>query len=77
LFPGAREGRDPELGTSIRAPRWLGGILGITQAVVEYEEPDSDGGVVYDDEDLLVRELDIDEDGLADLMDHLSTFDDT
>ncbi|KAJ7267850.1 hypothetical protein C8J57DRAFT_1435830 [Mycena rebaudengoi] len=41
-----------------------------------YEEPEL-GEVADDNEDLVVRELDIDEDGLAGLIDHLTTFDDT
>ncbi|KAJ7869760.1 hypothetical protein B0H14DRAFT_2727000, partial [Mycena olivaceomarginata] len=79
LFPGSREGRDTELGGSVPPPRWLGSILGIAQSNIEYEEPELAGEHVEDgvDDDVVVRELDIDEDGLAGLMEHLSTFDDT
>ncbi|KAJ7667118.1 hypothetical protein B0H14DRAFT_3074287 [Mycena olivaceomarginata] len=70
LFPGLREGRDTEL---------VAHILGIAQSNIEYEEPELAGEHVEDgvDDDVVVRELDIDEDGLAGLMEHLSTFDDT
>jgi hypothetical protein len=46
----------------------------IAQCDIEYEELEL-GELAEDDGDLVVRELDIDEDGLVGLMDHLSTFD--
>ncbi|KAJ7798852.1 hypothetical protein B0H14DRAFT_3492174 [Mycena olivaceomarginata] len=82
VFPGQREGRDPNLGDGIRPPSWLATELGVVLMEVEYEEGvDSDVGSrpTEDDNDseLVVRELDVDEDNIVQLMDHLSTFDDS
>jgi hypothetical protein len=83
VFPGVREGRDPTHGDGVPPPYWLAAVLGVTLTEVQYDEPDETylgTERAYDDEDesgLVVRELEIDEDSLADLMDHLSTFDDS
>ncbi|KAJ6486300.1 hypothetical protein DFH09DRAFT_948870 [Mycena vulgaris] len=80
LFPGEREGRDPLLNDGIPPPRGLERFFGITQMVVEYEEfelGDDRDVQGSDDEEIVMRELDVDEDRIADLMEHLSTFDDT
>jgi hypothetical protein len=69
LFPGVREGRDSEVGSHVPPPGWLHNVLGIVQSVLEYEEPDDEDG-------LAIRELQVDEDNLAEFMNHLSTFDD-
>ncbi|KAJ7279762.1 hypothetical protein C8J57DRAFT_1434098 [Mycena rebaudengoi] len=48
--------------------------------VVEYEDQEMDLEPKYnerDESDLVIRELDIDEDNLVELMEHLSTFDDS
>ncbi|KAJ6617355.1 hypothetical protein B0H10DRAFT_2434508 [Mycena sp. CBHHK59/15] len=81
LFPRQRLGRDPNLAEGVPPPPWLSGVLGVTQMTVEYEEvqeidvePDYDE---RDETDLVIRELEIDEDSLAEFMDRLSTFDDT
>ncbi|KAJ7705037.1 hypothetical protein B0H17DRAFT_1156954 [Mycena rosella] len=76
-------GSDPTRGDDVPPPDWLAAVLGITLTEVQYDESEgTELGTerVYDDEDesgLVVRELEIDEDSLADLMDHLSTFDDS
>jgi hypothetical protein len=77
FFPGTRLGRDPEHGTYVPSPAWLVHILGIEQTHVVYEEPDEGEDGASDDEDLIVQELDVDEDSVGELMNHLSTFDDS
>jgi hypothetical protein len=55
-------------------------VLGVAQIVVEYEDQEMDLEPEYnerDESDLVIRELDIDEDNLVELMEHLSTFDDS
>jgi hypothetical protein len=83
IFPGVRQGRDPDLADSIPPPPWLSSVLGITQIDVEYEEPDSrdtDMEPAYNEQEeseLGVRVLDIEEDNVAELMERLCTFDDS
>ncbi|KAJ6485994.1 hypothetical protein C8R45DRAFT_1098732 [Mycena sanguinolenta] len=78
IFPGQRLGGDPNRGDGIPPPFWLASELGVTVMSVEYDEMDELPPVnVDDDEDLIVRELDVEEDGIVQLMDHLSTFDDS
>ncbi|KAF8194797.1 hypothetical protein K438DRAFT_1587654, partial [Mycena galopus ATCC 62051] len=77
FFPGVRVGRDPERGTDVPSPAWLGRILGIQQTHVVYEEADEGEDGASDDENLVIRELDVDEDSVGELMNHLSTFDDS
>ncbi|KAF7326889.1 hypothetical protein MVEN_02582800 [Mycena venus] len=83
IFPGQREDRDPDHGNGVPPPYWLAAELGVMQMSVEYEEvgelntgltPTSDDD---DDSGLVVRELEVDEDHIVQLMDHLSTFDDS
>ncbi|KAJ7018507.1 hypothetical protein C8F04DRAFT_1277648 [Mycena alexandri] len=83
IFPGQHIDRDPALSEGIPPPYWLATELGVTVMSVEYEEPtDPDIGArpaaqEEEDEELVIRGLDIEEDRLVDLIDHLSTFDDT
>ncbi|KAJ7853298.1 hypothetical protein B0H14DRAFT_2354415, partial [Mycena olivaceomarginata] len=82
IFPGTREGRDPTLRDGVPPPSWLATELGVVLMDVEYEEAvDPDACVIPPDDDdgseLVVRELDVDEDNLVQLMDHLSTFEDS
>ncbi|KAK7016037.1 hypothetical protein R3P38DRAFT_3321519 [Favolaschia claudopus] len=80
IFPGKRVGRDAQLSDGVPAPYWLAAELGIVEAEVEYEEPDFEERQSGDDQgesDLVVRELDVEPDGIVQLMDHLSTFDDS
>ncbi|KAJ7834538.1 hypothetical protein B0H14DRAFT_3110028 [Mycena olivaceomarginata] len=64
-------------GTDVPSPAWLVRILGIEQTHVVYEEPNEGEDGASDHEDLVVRELDVDEDSVGELMNHLSTFDDS
>jgi hypothetical protein len=83
IFPGQREDRDPDRGDGVPPPYWLATELGVEQMAVEYEEVvDSDADLIPaldNDEDLglVIRELEVDEDHIVQLMDHLSTFDDS
>ncbi|KAJ7692021.1 hypothetical protein B0H14DRAFT_3531662 [Mycena olivaceomarginata] len=84
IFPGQRENRDPNLGNNVPPPAWLATELGVTLMEVEYEEGDVDQHAAAscaadndNDADLVVRELDVDEDNIVQLMDHLSTFNDS
>lgn len=80
VFPGVREGRDPNRADGVPPPLWLSSVLGVAQIVVEYEDQEMDLEPEYnerDESDLVIRELDIDEDNLVELMEHLSTFDDS
>ncbi|KAJ7698303.1 hypothetical protein B0H17DRAFT_1196887 [Mycena rosella] len=63
LFPGVREGRVTE--TEVEYNEGGGGDFDLER---DYNEQDEAG--------LVVRELDIDEDGIVELMEHLSTFQD-
>ncbi|KAJ7891037.1 hypothetical protein B0H13DRAFT_2530301 [Mycena leptocephala] len=83
IFPGQREERDPNLSDGVPPPFWLATELGVVQMAVEYDEgvdlnpsstPISDDD---DDSGLVVKELEVDEDHIVQLMDHLSTFDDS
>ncbi|KAJ6612066.1 hypothetical protein B0H10DRAFT_1952591 [Mycena sp. CBHHK59/15] len=83
LFPGEREGRDPDFRDGVPPPHWLASALGVTSVEVEYDEPqsvDEDIDADYINNvwpELEVRELEgVDEDRLVDLMDNLITFDD-
>ncbi|KAF8142395.1 hypothetical protein K438DRAFT_2113734 [Mycena galopus ATCC 62051] len=78
LFPGLRVGRDSSLSDGVPSPHWLGSVLGIGAVEVGYEEPDeqepaSDGD---SNDDFVVRELEVDEEGIGQLMTHLSVYDD-
>ncbi|KAJ7175613.1 hypothetical protein C8R46DRAFT_1030650 [Mycena filopes] len=76
IFPGQRQDCDPNLGDGVPPPYWLATQLGVTTMAVEYEDPDP---TVLDDDDesgLVLRGLDVEEDSIVDLMDHLNTFDD-
>ncbi|KAF8169212.1 hypothetical protein K438DRAFT_1983518 [Mycena galopus ATCC 62051] len=77
LFPGLCVGRDSSLSDGVPSPHWLGSVLGIGAVEVGYEEPDeqepaSDG----DSNDFVVRELEVDEESIGQLMTHLSMYDD-
>ncbi|KAJ7088984.1 hypothetical protein C8R44DRAFT_892604 [Mycena epipterygia] len=80
FFPGVREGRDPERGDGVPPPHWLAAVLGIEQLQVEYDENDGptlDTEPEYNEEQmdgLVIRELDVGEENLVELMEHLSTF---
>ncbi|KAJ7119405.1 hypothetical protein C8R44DRAFT_624749 [Mycena epipterygia] len=80
FFPGVREGRDPEQGDGVPPPHWLAAVLGIEQLQVEYDENDGptlDTEPEYNEEQmdgLVIRELDVGEENLVELMEHLSTF---
>ncbi|KAJ7040517.1 hypothetical protein C8F04DRAFT_1253819 [Mycena alexandri] len=82
IFPGQREDRDPNLGDGVPPPYWLAQQLGVTTMAVYYEEvPDGEAGSerhlqAEDDSEPVIRVLDVEEDNIAELMDHLSTFDD-
>ncbi|KAJ7318180.1 hypothetical protein DFH08DRAFT_714989 [Mycena albidolilacea] len=83
IFPGQREDRDPDRGEGIPPPYWLASELGVVVVSVEYEEgmdPGPDSSPTNDDDDsaeVVIRELDVEEDDIVQLMDHLSTFDDS
>jgi hypothetical protein len=83
IFPGQREDLDPDHGDGVPPPYWLATELGVMQMSVEYEEVGelNPGSTLSSDEDddsgLVVRELEVDEDHIVLLMDHLSTFDDS
>ncbi|KAJ7697393.1 hypothetical protein B0H17DRAFT_928404 [Mycena rosella] len=80
FFPGVREGCDPERGDNVPPPHWLAAILGIEQLQAEYEEnggPTLDMEPEYNEEQmdgLVIRELDVGEENLVELMEHLSAF---
>ncbi|KAJ7239447.1 hypothetical protein C8J57DRAFT_1528105 [Mycena rebaudengoi] len=70
----------PSLGLLFDLLDGWGGILGIAQTEVEYDEPELEAECEpdeLDDGNLVVRELDVDEDHLADLMEHLGSFEDS
>jgi hypothetical protein len=83
IFPGQREDQEPDHGNGVPPPYWLATELGVVQMSVEYEEVgESNLGSTRtsdndDDSGLVVRELEVDEDHIVQLMDHLSTFDDS
>ncbi|KAJ6607593.1 hypothetical protein B0H10DRAFT_2439509 [Mycena sp. CBHHK59/15] len=84
LFPGERKGRNPDLGAGVPPPYWLASTLGVTSVEVEYDEPPNIAAEIDDDyvnsvwPGVEVRELEgVDEDRLADLMDHLTMFNDS
>ncbi|KAK6980891.1 hypothetical protein R3P38DRAFT_2579313, partial [Favolaschia claudopus] len=81
IFPTQRIGRNTHLGEGIPPPYWLASELGVVEMAVEFEEPvDVEERQVVDDSeetDLVVRELDVEPDGLVQLMEHLATFDDS
>ncbi|KAF7369453.1 hypothetical protein MVEN_00274700 [Mycena venus] len=81
VFPGQREDRDPTLSDGIPPPYWLAMELGVVLMEVKYNEGadlDASRPTEEDDDlDLVVRELEVDEDNIVQLMDHLSTFDDS
>ncbi|KAJ6521710.1 hypothetical protein B0H19DRAFT_973878 [Mycena capillaripes] len=80
IFPGQRENRDPTLGDGIPPPYWLRTELRVMLMEVEYDESvdlNASSRPTDDDSELVVRELDVDEDNIVRLMDHLSTFDDS
>ena len=66
LFPGTREGRDPELNYGVPLPPWALCVLGLVELTVEYRESE-------EDDDLLPRELDVDTDLVIQLMEKIST----
>ena len=66
LFPGTREGRDPELNYGVPLPPWASCVLGLVELTVEYRESE-------EDDDLLPRELDVDTDLVIQLMEKIST----
>ncbi|KAF8195267.1 hypothetical protein K438DRAFT_2127231, partial [Mycena galopus ATCC 62051] len=79
IFPGQRLGHDPTHGDDVPPPLWLASELGVVIIAVEYDEtgePSATGGD-EDNQDLVARELDVEEDDIVQLMDHLSTFDDS
>ncbi|KAF7292672.1 hypothetical protein MIND_01165400 [Mycena indigotica] len=83
LFPGTRVGRQQAKNDGLPLPSWLGQELGIIQTEVSYEEVSDDIPVGTDDEEMratdgleVVNEIDLDEDDLGRLMNHLSTYDD-
>ncbi|KAJ7020928.1 hypothetical protein C8F04DRAFT_973468, partial [Mycena alexandri] len=82
IFPGQREGRDLSLGDNVPPPDWLAQHLGVTTMAVYYEEvPDHEGSSETPLEgegelELVNRALDVEEDNIVELMDHLSTFND-
>lgn len=57
LFHGERKGRDPSLKANIPPPPWVTGLLGISEAVVEYEE-----ALVTDPHTIPVADVDVDTD---------------
>ncbi|KAK7052792.1 hypothetical protein R3P38DRAFT_3306380 [Favolaschia claudopus] len=71
IFPGVHEDSQVDGGEGIPAPYWLATELG--------EPPDGESGpnTAGDDSEVVVRELEVDEDHIVALMDHLSTFDDS
>ncbi|KAJ6594081.1 hypothetical protein B0H19DRAFT_919089, partial [Mycena capillaripes] len=80
ILPGQREGRDPDCGDGVPPPYWLATELGVEQLAVEYEEVDEGSQRASnndDDSGLVIRELEVDEDHIVQLMDHLSTFNDS
>ena len=68
LFPGSREGRDPNFNSGIPLPPWAG-VLGLVEIVVEYDESERDEL----DDDTIPRELDVDTDLVIQLMEHINT----
>ncbi|KAJ7753384.1 hypothetical protein DFH07DRAFT_960224 [Mycena maculata] len=80
LFPGDREGRDPNLREGIPPPAWLEEVLHLQTATVEYEEDDTANLTpaersVYDVNGM-GREADFDENLVVELLETLSTVDD-
>ncbi|KAJ7859659.1 hypothetical protein B0H14DRAFT_2577086 [Mycena olivaceomarginata] len=75
------EDRDPEHGDGVPPPYWLASELSVTLMSVEYEdtaEPDPQPRL--DDKDIegvVIRDLDVKDNCLVQLMDHLSTFEDS
>ncbi|KAJ7027667.1 hypothetical protein C8F04DRAFT_1266771 [Mycena alexandri] len=82
LFPGAREGRDASLRDGVPPPPWLVAELGLTTVEVEYEEEEEDSDMSpaqrreYDASGL-AREADFDNNLVIELMETLTTADDT
>jgi hypothetical protein len=74
-------GRDPDRNEGVPPPYWLASELGIVVLSVEYDEgPEQETNTANDEEDdagLVVKELNVEEDDIVQLMDHLSTFDDS
>ncbi|KAJ7192578.1 hypothetical protein GGX14DRAFT_379958 [Mycena pura] len=84
IFPGQREGRDPDRGEGVPPPSWLATELGVEQTTVEYEEAHERNEEAHErnvepipaspnDEDsgLVVSELELNADDVVQLMDHL------
>ena len=72
MFPGSREGRDPDLNSNVPLPPWVG-VLGLVQVDVE---TDAAGELELDnlhDDDLLPHELDVDTDLVIQLMECINT----
>ncbi|KAJ6473821.1 hypothetical protein C8R45DRAFT_935937 [Mycena sanguinolenta] len=80
VFPGQHVDSNPDPSEGVPAPYWLASELWVIVMSVEVTEPSEDTHHMDRDEDdseLIVRELDVEEDGIVQLMDHLSTFDDS
>ncbi|KAJ7725663.1 hypothetical protein DFH07DRAFT_758581 [Mycena maculata] len=81
LFPGEREGRDPNLRDGIPPPVWLEQVLHLRTATVEYEEDDEADSLTpaersaYDVNGM-GREADFDENLVVELLENLSTVED-
>jgi hypothetical protein len=67
LFPGSREGLDPNMDSGVPLPPWAQGVLGLTEVTLEYDEEDGEDG------EPLPRELDINTDSVIQFMEHIST----
>jgi hypothetical protein len=84
LFPGEREGRDPALRDGIPPPTWLGQVLHLATIPIEYEEGDEDDtrGMTEMEQRTyhangLAREQDFDDNLVVELMETLTTGDDS
>jgi hypothetical protein len=81
VFPGQCKDKDPERGDGVPPPQWLTSELGVTLMSVEYEDAAKpDPQPIPDNKDIegvVIRDLDVKDNRLVQLMDHLSTFEDS